>query len=61
VEDIKNIQMIYYLLRSRKFSLDGAKNYIKNNRKSADTNFQLAQTLQKFRSFLLELKANLEV
>ncbi len=61
VEDIKNLQMIYYLLRNRKFSIDGAKQYLKTNKKGADTNYKLTQSLQKFRSFLLELKANLAV
>jgi DNA-binding transcriptional MerR regulator len=59
VEDIKNLEMIYFLLRNKKLSVDGAKVYIKNNRKAMDTNSQLLQTLKKFRSFLLELKANL--
>lgn len=58
-EDIKNLQVIYYLLRNRKFSLEGAKKYLRNNRHQADVNVQLAQSLTKFRSFLLELKANL--
>jgi len=61
VEDIKNLQMIYYLLRNRKFSIDGAKQYLKSNKKGADTNYMLTQSLQKIRGFLLELKANLAV
>jgi len=60
VEDIKNLQLIYFLLRQRKFSIDGAKNYLKNNKKEADTHVQLVDSLTKFKSFLLELKANLE-
>ena len=59
VEDIKNLQLIYFLLRQRKFSIDGAKNYLKNNKKEADTQVQLVESLTKFKSFLLELKANL--
>jgi DNA-binding transcriptional MerR regulator len=59
VEDIKNLQIIYFLLRNRKFSVDGAKKYLKENKKKADTQQQLVQSLTKFRSFLLELKANL--
>ena len=59
VEDIKNLQLIYFLLRQRKFSIDGAKNYLKNNKREADTQVQLVESLTKFRSFLLELKANL--
>ncbi len=59
VEDIKNLQLIYFLLRQRKFSIDGAKNYLKNNKKEADTQAQLLESLTKFKSFLLELKANI--
>jgi DNA-binding transcriptional MerR regulator len=59
VEDIKNLQLIYFLLRQRKFSIEGAKNYLKNNKAQADMQSQLVQSLTKFKSFLLELKANL--
>jgi DNA-binding transcriptional MerR regulator len=59
-EDIKNLQLIYFLLRQRKFSIDGAKNYLKNNKQEADTQVRLVESLTKFRSFLLELKANLQ-
>ncbi|MCX6207086.1 MAG: MerR family transcriptional regulator [Bacteroidetes bacterium] len=61
VEDIKNLQLIYFLLRQRKFSIEGAKNYLKNNKAQADMQSQLVQSLTKFKSFLLELKANLGV
>ncbi len=59
VADIKNLELIYHLIRQRKFSIEGAKTYLKNNKQTADTNFKLVQSLTKFRSFLLELKANL--
>ena len=59
VEDVKNLQLIYFLLRQRKFSIEGAKNYLKNNKAQADMQAQLVQSLTKFKSFLLELKSNL--
>ncbi len=59
VEDIKNLQVIYYLLRNKKLSVEGAKAYLKNNKKKADTQQQLTHTLNKFKGFLLELKATL--
>jgi DNA-binding transcriptional MerR regulator len=59
VEDIKNLQLIYFLLRQRKFSIEGAKNYLKNNKAQADMQSQLVQSLSKFKAFLLELKSNL--
>lgn len=58
-EDVKNLQVIYHLLRQRKFSIEGAKKYIKQNKSRAEINIQLIQSLTKFRSFLLEMKANL--
>lgn len=61
VEDVKNLQLIYFLLRQRKFSIEGAKNYLKNNKAQADMQSQLVQSLTKFKSFLLELKSNLAI
>lgn len=58
-EDVKNLQVIYHLLRQRKFSIEGAKKYLKQNKSQVDVNLQLIQSLTKFRSFLLEIKANL--
>jgi DNA-binding transcriptional MerR regulator len=56
--DIKNLQLIHDLLRRRKFTIEGAKEYLKKN-KQAQAKFELIQSMQKLRSFLLELKANL--
>ncbi|HEY0354796.1 MAG TPA: MerR family transcriptional regulator [Flavisolibacter sp.] len=56
--DVKNLQMIYDLLRRRKFTIEGAKEYIRKN-KQAKEKFEMIQSLQKLRSFLLEVKANL--
>jgi len=56
--DVKNLQMIHDLLRRRKFTIEGAKDFIKKN-KQAKEKYEMVQSLQKLRSFLLELKANL--
>jgi DNA-binding transcriptional MerR regulator len=56
--DIKNLVLIYDLLRRRKFTIEGAKEYLKKNKK-AEERFALIQSLQKIRGFLLELKAHL--
>ena len=57
-EDVKNLQLIYHLLRERKYTIEGAKEFLKNN-KSAAEKFQMIKSLQKLKSFLLELKASL--
>jgi DNA-binding transcriptional MerR regulator len=56
--DIKNLVMIYDLLRRRKFTIEGAKEYLKKNKK-AEEKFAAIQSLEKIKSFLLELKASL--
>jgi DNA-binding transcriptional MerR regulator len=56
--DIKNLVLIYDLLRRRKFTIEGAKDYLKKN-KRAEEKFAMIQSLQKIKSFFLELKANL--
>ncbi len=57
-EDIKNIQLIHDLIRRRKFTMEGAKAFLKKNKKVKETH-ELIASLQKIRVFLLELKANL--
>lgn len=56
--DIKNLQLIHDLLRRRKFTIEGAKEYIKKNRR-AQEQFEMIESLRRLRAFLLELKASL--
>jgi DNA-binding transcriptional MerR regulator len=56
--DVKNLLLIYDLIRRRKFTLEGAKDYLKNNKRSEEK-FVMIQSLEKLKSFLLELKASL--
>lgn len=57
-EDIKNIQLIYHLMRERKYTMEGAKDFIKNNKKGEEK-FALIESLKKLKGFLNELKAGL--
>ena len=56
--EIKTLELIYDLLRRRKFTIEGAKDFLKKN-KMADQKFAMIQSLQKIKSLLLEIKANL--
>ncbi len=56
--DVKNLLLIYDLLRRRKFTLEGAKEYLKNAKK-AEEKFAVIQSLEKIKSFFLELKTSL--
>ena len=57
-EDIKNLKLIYHLLRERKYTMEGAKEYLKQN-KRAEEKFTLIESLQNLKGFLNELKADL--
>jgi DNA-binding transcriptional MerR regulator len=56
--DIKNLHLIYHLLRQRKYTIEGAKDFLKKNKKSQER-FEAIQKLQQVKNFLLELKASL--
>ncbi len=56
--DIKNLHLIYHLLRQRKYTIEGAKEFLRKN-KTADQRFEAIRRLQQIRAFLLELKAQL--
>lgn len=58
-DDIQNLKIIHYLLRHRKFSIEGAKDYFKTNKHKTEIAVQLQESLTNIKSFLLELKANL--
>ncbi|HMU09149.1 MAG TPA: MerR family transcriptional regulator [Ferruginibacter sp.] len=57
-EDIKNLKLIFHLLRERKYTMEGAKEFLKQN-KRAEEKFQLIESLKKLKGFLNELKADL--
>lgn len=56
--DVKNLVLIHDLLRRRKFTIEGAKEFLKKN-KTADEKFKMIQSLEKIKSFFNELKASL--
>lgn len=56
--DIKNLELIYDLLRRRKLTIEGAKEFLKKN-KQARERFEMIQSLQQIKGFLLEIKASL--
>jgi DNA-binding transcriptional MerR regulator len=57
--DIKNLHLIYHLLRQRKYTIEGAKDFLKKNKK-AEERFEAIQRLQEIRAFLQEWKGHLD-
>ena len=56
--DIKNLLLIHDLLRRRKLTIEGAKDFLKKNKRSPER-FAMIQSLQKIKGFLLEVRASL--
>ena len=56
--DIKNLHLIYHLLRQRKYTIEGAKDFLKKNSK-AEEKFETIKKLEEMKRFLLEMKASL--
>jgi DNA-binding transcriptional MerR regulator len=57
-DDVKNLKMIYHLLRERKYTIEGAKEFLKHHR-AAGEKHEMIESLEKIKLFLLELKNNL--
>ena len=57
-EDVKNLQIIHHLLREQKYTLDGAKDFMKRNKKQDET-FKVIDELKNVKALLGELKASL--
>jgi DNA-binding transcriptional MerR regulator len=57
-DDIKNLLLIHHLLRERKYTIEGAKEFLKNGKKARE-HFEAIEKLKAIKSFLLELKAGL--
>ena len=59
VADLKKLHLIYFLLRFKKYTIEAAKDYLKKHKDEAEVRFELVQSLQQIKSFLLSLKADL--
>ena len=57
-QDVKNLQLIYHLLRERKYTIEGAKEYLKKSAR-AEEKFEMIESLKRLKQFLTELKTTL--
>jgi DNA-binding transcriptional MerR regulator len=55
-EDIKNLKLIYHLVKERGFTLEGAKTYLKENQKKALDKFEIISKLENIKAELLTIK-----
>ena len=58
-EDIKNLKLIYHLVKERGFTLEGAKTHLKENQQKTLDKFEIITKLKTIKSELLALKNSL--
>lgn len=58
-EDIKNLELIYYLVKDRGFTLEGAKQQLKEQKKKTLENFEIIRKLETVKSELIKIKEQL--
>lgn len=55
-KDLEHLQLIYELVEERRFTLEGARNYIKNKQHKQSEYAEVLARLQRLRGFLVELR-----
>lgn len=58
-EDIEDVRLVYYLVKERGMTLNGARQKIKDNKKGAAYENQVVEQLKSIKSLLLEIKEEL--
>lgn len=58
-KDIDEIARIYLLVKEKGYTLQGAKDKIKTDKRSVDSNVEIVEKLQSIKSFLVQLKQEL--
>jgi DNA-binding transcriptional MerR regulator len=57
--DLENLKLIYHLVRERGYTLQGAREKLKQNRENVVNTVQMISSLNRVKEFLLELKKEL--
>lgn len=58
-EDIENVRTIYHLVKEKGFTLQGAKEMLKNDSQAVRDKMELIDSLKKVRKFLLDVRDKL--
>jgi DNA-binding transcriptional MerR regulator len=58
-KDVENFHVIFHLVKERGYTLEGAKKKLKDNKDDTIKNAEIVQSLQKIKSFLIDLKEEL--
>ncbi|MCL9804635.1 MerR family transcriptional regulator [Flavobacterium amniphilum] len=58
-EDVKNLQLIYHLVKERGFTLEGAKIHLKEGQKKTLDKFEIIRKLETIKTQLINIKNEL--
>jgi DNA-binding transcriptional MerR regulator len=58
-EDVDNFHIIFHLVKERGFTLQGAREKLRQNREETTANIEMVKALTKVREFLVSLKKEL--
>ncbi len=58
-EDVENLKIIFHLIRDKGYTLQGAKDHLKNNSSSTKDQQSVISALEHLRSFLIEVRDQL--
>ncbi len=59
-EDIENVRTIYHLVKQKGFTLQGAKEMLKNDIQAVRDKMEMYEALKKIRQFLVEVRDKLQ-
>jgi len=58
-EDVKNLQLIFHLVKERGFTLEGAKTHLKEGQKKTLDKFEIISKLEGIKAQLMQIKEGL--
>jgi len=58
--DVKNLQIIYHLVKEKGYTLEGAKTKMKDKSKKVLNNFEMIKRLENIKAELIKIKSNLD-
>ena len=59
-EDIENVRTIYHLVKQKGFTLQGAKEMLRNDTQAVRDKMEMYESLKKIRQFLVEVRDKLQ-
>lgn len=58
-EDVANLKTIFSLVKDKGYTLQGARDYIKSNKKDIQDNQSIINSLEKLKTFLIDVRKTL--